>query len=129
MDTESETFFKLIEYLAAALVGGLATVAGAAAGGALSTLGMGVSMVAGMFAGMAAMGLVVFPFSLLVGIFELIMPGMIIGMMAGMAGAMGAGASMAKLLMWGAVAGVVVQVIFHLYDMTLHGETMPPEGD
>jgi hypothetical protein len=84
-----------------------------------------VSMFLGMLLGMVVLLIVFLSFSLLVGPFGILMPGMPAAMMAGMVCGMMLTAEKAVLLdalTVGALIGLGTAVVFHLYDWSLHGE-------
>ena len=85
-----------------------------------------LGMVVGMALGVAALLIVLVFFGWIAGAFEIIMPGKYIGMIVGMAGGMWktmeSGTTMIGLVTFGAIIGLVLAAIFHVYDRSLHGE-------
>jgi hypothetical protein len=84
-----------------------------------------VGMVLGMLLGMVVLLIVFLSFSLLVGPFSILMPGMPAAMMTGMVCGMMMTAEKAVLvdaLTVGVLIGLATAVVFHLYDRSLHGE-------
>lgn len=93
---------------------------------------MPAAMLASMALGMVIMTVIILPFSLVGGIFEIIMPGMFIANITGMACGMWIAAgspSLNNLLAFGFLTGLLMNGFFYLYDRSLHGEKTPVEGD
>lgn len=121
---------RLSDYFVAVSIGSLSAVA------VHFAISPSWSMPAAMFAGMALsmviMTIIIVPFSLVGGIFEIIMPGMFIANITGMAGGMwitASNPSLYDLLAFGFVTGLVINGLFSLYDRSLHGEMMLIEED
>ena len=86
---------------------------------------MGAAMVLGMLLGMAALLPVLLLAQLFTSPFEIAMPGMPAAMISGMLAGMAAATGPAARLDWagyGLAIGLGVQLVFHLYDLSLHGE-------
>ena len=82
-------------------------------------------MVSGMLIGLPFLLLVMMGFIWIGGDFQIIMPGMPIVMITGMGGGMMAAAgdtTTGGMAAFGIVTGLVLQTIFRLYDISLHGE-------
>ncbi len=130
MENKTVILLRLSDYLVAVLIGSLcATVVYLAVS---SSWSMPAAMLAGMALATVVMIAVILPFALVGGIFEIVMPGMCIAMMVGMAGGMWVAAinpSAVELIGFGFMAGFCVQAIFHLYDRSLHGEIMQTEQE
>lgn len=123
MERDIGGLLRLLDYFTTMLTGG---------GSALLVhylIPSGWPAVAGMLCGM----LIGLPFLLLVmmgfiwigGDFQIIMPGMPIVMITGMGGGMMAAAgdtTTGGMAAFGIVTGLVLQTIFRLYDISLHGE-------
>ena len=105
-------------------------LAGGATAGAVSLLipshwSAWVGMFLGMLLGMVVLLIVCLGFVLLAGPFGILMPGMTAAMITGMVCGMMMTAEKARLvdaLAVGALIGLGIAVIFHLYDWSLHGE-------
>jgi len=84
-----------------------------------------LGMVVGMVLGIAALLIVIVGFGWIAGAFEIMMPGKFIGMIVGAGGGMWktmGGTTMIDLATLGVFTGLVLAVIFHAYDRSLHGE-------
>ena len=82
-------------------------------------------MLGGMLLGIPFLLLVMMGFIWIGGDFQIIMPGMPIVMITGMGGGMMAAAgdtTTGGMALFGIVTGLVIQTIFRLYDISLHGE-------
>ncbi len=128
MENKTSILLRLSDYLVAVLIGSLcATVVYLAVS---SSWSMPAAMLAGMALGMVVMIAVILPFALVGGIFEIIMPGMFIAMIVGMAGGMWVAAintPAVVLIGFGFLTGLLIHGLFHLYDRSLHGELIPVE--
>ena len=82
-------------------------------------------MFAGMLLGVPVLGMLVLGLSSIINAFESLMPGMpavmIVGMYSGMTAA-GGNPDFTTLLIVGICGGLLVQGVFHIYDLSLHGE-------
>ena len=82
-------------------------------------------MLCGMLIGIPFLLLVMMGFIWIGGDFQIIMPGMPIAMITGMGGGMMAASgdtATGGMALFGIVTGFVIQTIFRLYDISLHGE-------
>jgi len=130
MKNKTDFLLKLSDYFVAVLIGSLSAVAIHFA--VSPSWSMPTAMLAGMALGMVVMTVIILPFSLVGGIFEILMPGMFIASFAGMGAGMwvSAGAPpVSKLLMLGFLTGLLIHGLFHLYDLSLHGEMTQVELD
>jgi hypothetical protein len=123
MENQTILLLKLSDYLVAIAIGSLSAIA------PHFVVSTSWSMLSAMFVGMAIamfiVAIIVFPYSLIGGIFEVITPGMITGNIAGMVGGMWvvmSNPSLGNLVTFGFVTGFLVNGIFSLYDQSLHGE-------
>ena len=84
-----------------------------------------------MILGIAALIVVFLALGWIAGAFEILMPGMsivmVVGMVCGMWVTM-ASPKISALLLFGFIAGLCIAVVFHLYDMSFHGEVTSSEG-
>lgn len=130
MENKTDFLLKLSDYFVAVLIGSLSAVAIHFA--VSPSWSMPTAMLAGMALGMVVMAVIILPFSLVGGIFEIIMPGMFIANFAGMASGMWIVAhtpSLNALLAFGFLTGLLINIVFNLYDRSLHGEISPVEED
>lgn len=135
MGLSTRLLLTLFDYLVAMLVG----CASALLTAFVVSSGWPViaGMLAGMILGMVVLALAVITLGRVGGAFEIVMPGMFTVMATGMVCAMAAvseGTTAADMAIFGAVVGVVIQSVFHLYDKSVHGEVLArkaqnePEG-
>ena len=128
MNRDSAGLLRCVDYVSTLL-------AGVATAGVVSLLIPShwpalVGMFLGMLLGMVVLLIVFLSFALLAGPFGILMPGMTASMISGMVGGMMVTAEKAPLvdaLMVGALIGLGVAVLFHLYDRSLHGEVSRDE--
>jgi len=82
-------------------------------------------MLVGMLLGVPVLLALILGLSWVANAFEILMPGMpvvsIVGMYSGMA-AVNGNPNLSTLLIIGICAGLLVQGVFHVYDLSLHGE-------
>lgn len=123
MEKNYSTLLRFSDYCAAMLTGTLTAFLVHLA------IGDGWPMFLGMFAGMAlgtvSLLVAIIIFARFGGIFEIVMPGMLITMLVGMAGGMWVTAGSpfrGELLIFGLLSGLYIQSLFHLWDRSLHGE-------
>jgi hypothetical protein len=81
-----------------------------------------LAMILGMVVGTLAAVPVFVLFTWLLGGFEIVMMAMQIGMIAGMGAPMIAGGTVTSVAMAGAGVGLVIQMLLHALDRSLHGE-------
>jgi len=89
-------------------------------------------MFAGMLLGMPVLLILVLALSWIVNAFETLMPGMPAVMIAGMYGGMTAvngNPNPTSLFTAGICVGLLVQAVFHVYDLSLHGEVAGGQAD
>ena len=84
-----------------------------------------LAMILGMIIGTVASVPVFILFSWMLGGFEIVMLAMQIGMIAGMGAPMIANGTAASVAAAGAGAGLVIQLLLHALDRSLHGEVTP----
>lgn len=130
MKLKTNLALRISDYFVAVLIGSLSAVA------IHFVVSPAWSMPTAMFAGMAlamvVMTMLILPFSLMGGIFEIIMPGMFIANITGMTSGMWIVISdppLSDLWAFGFLTGLLIQGLFHLYDRSLHGETTPVKQD
>jgi len=85
-----------------------------------------VAMLMGMVVGVLTALPILAVLTLVLGGFELIMMSMQIGMIAGMGGPMISGGTALSVAGAGAGVGLVIQLLLHALDRSLHGETVEP---
>ena len=87
---------------------------------------MSAVMFSGMVTGMLVLPVILFIFGWLSAAFNIIMPGMFTAMLAGMlAGMLNTAYSDIRIICiisTGALVGIIIQTVFHIYDLFLHGE-------
>ncbi len=85
-----------------------------------------LGIIVGTALGISALFIVIVSLGWIAGAFEIIMPGMFIGMTVGMAGGMwkmmADGTTMIGFITFGIFIGLVLAAIFHAYDRSIHGE-------
>lgn len=123
MDSKRDVIFRFLDYGLAMSLGGAVTLF------AVILVPDGwsrfIGMVLGMLLGMAVLLGVLFLIQLISTPFEVAMPGMIIVMIMGMIGGMSTSLeddNWTSLVTIGLSVGFLVQLIFHLYDRSLHGQ-------
>lgn len=115
----SPAFLRGVDYLGAMIIGASSLL--------LPRLlvpagwGMAASMASGMALAMAAAFVVSILLSPLAA-FEVVVPGMVISMTLGMFSPRLISDSFLNLALVGVLAGAATQLVFHVYDLSLHGE-------
>lgn len=130
MENKIIFLLRLSDYLVAISIGSLSAVAIHFA--VSPSWSMPVAMFAGMSLAMIFAAIIIFPYALIGGIFEVIMPGMLIANITGMGGGMWiamSNPSLSDLLAFGFLTGLLMNGLFSLYDRSLHGEITPVEED
>ena len=87
------------------------------------------AMLLGMVVGVVTALPILAVLTLMLGGFELIVMSMQIGMIAGMGGPMIAGGTALSVVGAGAGVGLVIQLLLHALDRSLHGEVVEPVKD
>ena len=130
MENQTNLPLRVADYLIAISIGSLSAVAVYFA--VSPSWNMLIAMLAGMALAMFVAAIIILPYSLVGGIFEVIMPGMFIANIVGMATGMWVAMSnppLYDLLAFGFIAGLLINGIFSLYDRSLHGEMAPAKED
>ncbi len=120
---EHAVAIRAFDYFAAASYGAVAALASWLL--VPDVLPTPIAMIAGMVVGMAAAFPLLGLLSVLLAGLEVVMMSMQIGMFAGMVGAMLGAGPTALAAGAGVTTGLVVQLLLHVADRSLHGEVSP----
>ncbi|MFQ5433047.1 MAG: hypothetical protein ACE5EN_11150 [Nitrospinota bacterium] len=130
MERDLTPFLRLLDYMVVAAAAGVTALLT----GYLIPSGwpLPAGMLAGMMLGVPVLVAAILGLSWIANAFEIIMPGMpsvmIVGMYGGMA-AVNGNSNLSTLLIIGVCVGLSIQAVFHIYDLSLHGEAGPVRND
>jgi len=130
MERDNTPLLRVLDYVIVATAAGVTALLA----GYLIPSGWAVpaGMLAGMLLGVPVLVAAIIGLSWIANAFELLMPGMpavmITGMYSGMA-AVNGNPNLSTLLFIGVCVGLAMQTVFHVYDLSLHGEVAGERAD